>query len=208
MPNFLYKNIAEILSTNQPIRGIRFNYSDLNKRIVVPKFSTINNPEDPSSPGTNVELHLFLQNGAYVDTLYSVTYNIFAEVENGVPLKYVDLPIHDHLKTLKPVPGPYRVVYNFFRNLIGANYSESRLFVSDISTDRKEIRLTVTNKNDQTLLDELSNFVLEYMRGSKYTLPIILNFGENNIVDIVNVTSDGNNNYFYAKLLESKTTFK
>jgi hypothetical protein len=206
MPNFLYKNIAEILSTNQPIRGIRFNYSDLNKKIVVPKFSTINNPEDPSSPGTNVELHLFLQNGAYVDTLYSAKYNIFAEVENGVPLKYVDLPIHEHLQTLKPVPGPYRVVYNFFRNLIGANYSESRLFVSDISTDRKEIRLSVTNQNDQTLLDELSNFVLEYMRGSKYTLPIILNFGENNIVDIVNVTSDGNNSYFYAKLLEPLPT--
>ena len=202
MPNFLYKNIAEILTTNNPIRGIRFNQSDLNKRIVVPKFSTINNVEDPSSPGTNVELHLFLQNGAYVDTLYSAGYDISAEVENGNPLKYVDLPIHNHLAQLKPVPGPYKIVYNFFRNLIGSNFSENRLFVSDISPDRKEIRLTVTNQNDQTLLSEMSNFVLEYMRGSKYTLPIILNFGENNIVDISNVASDGSPTYFYAKLLE------
>ena len=54
MPNFLYKNLSDIIATNNPIRGDRFNYSNLNSRIVVPKFSTLNNPEDPSSPGTNV----------------------------------------------------------------------------------------------------------------------------------------------------------
>ena len=27
MPNFLYKNLTDIFSTNQPIRGERFNFS-------------------------------------------------------------------------------------------------------------------------------------------------------------------------------------
>ena len=206
MPNFLYKNINEILNTNDPIRGIRFNRSDLNKKIVVPKFSVINNPEDPLSPGTNVELHVFLPNGAYVDTLYSVLYSLDSKIENGNAIKYINLDIHYHLSNINLIPGPYKIVYNFLRNLIGGNYTDNRLFVSDISQDRREIRLSLTNPNDTTSLQELSDFVLEYLGGSKYKLPIVLNFGENNLVDIINVTSDGNTNYFYAKLLEPLPT--
>jgi hypothetical protein len=203
MPSFLYKNLIDIIATNKPIRGDRYDYSNFANTIIVPQFATLNNPEDPSSPGTNVELHLFLPNYSYVDTLYNATYTIDPRItESGEPLRYVVLPIHDHIKQLNLVPGPYKFVYNFFRNLIGSSQSENRLFVSDISNDRREIRLTLTNPTDLESLENLSSFVLQYMRGSKYKLPIILNFGENNIVDVINVTSDGNPTYFYVKLSE------
>jgi hypothetical protein len=203
MPNFLYKNLSDILATNNPIRGNRFIYSNLNSKIVVPKFSRLNNPEDPSSPGTNVEFHVFLPNAAYVNTLYLANYNIDPRVnELGEPIRYVILPIHDHIAQLNLVPGPYRVVYNFLRNLIGGNNTENRLFVSDISSDRKELRLTLTNPTDSNSIIELHDFVIEYMRGSKYKLPIVINFGENNLVDVVNVTSDGDPSYFYVRLAE------
>lgn len=203
MPNFLYKNLSDILATNNPIRGNRFNYSNLNGRLIVPKFSKLNNPEDPSSPGTNVELHVFLPNAAYVNTLYFANYNIDPRInELGEPVRYVLLPIHNHIAQLNLVPGPYRIVYNFLRNLIGSNDSENRLFVSDISTDRKELRLTLTNPSHVESVRQLQDFVIEYMKGSRFKLPIVINFGENNLVDVVNVTSDGNASYFYVRLAE------
>jgi hypothetical protein len=203
MPSFLYKNLVDIVSTNRPIRGDRYDYSNFSNTIIVPKFSTLNNPEDPSSPGTNVELHIFLSNFSYVETLYNASYEIDPRItESGDPLRYVVLPIHTHIKQLNLVPGPYKFVYNFFRDLIGSSQSENRLFVSDISQDRREIKLTLTNPTDVESLENLSNFVLEYMRGSKYKLPIVLNFGENNIVDVINVTSDGNPTQFYVRLSE------
>lgn len=203
MPNFLYKNLNDILAVNAPIRGERFRFNNLNGRIIVPKFSSLNNPEDPSSPGTNVELHVFLPNSFYVDTLYDTSYGVNPKLnEYGEPIRFVTLPIHDHISQLKLVAGPYRVVYNFLRNLIGSATSENRLFVSDISTDRKEIRLTLTNPNDVVSINDLKSFVVEYMKGSVYQFPVVLNFGQNNLVDIINVTSEGDPNYFYVKLAE------
>lgn len=207
MPSFLYKNILDIIATNKPIRGDRYDYQNYTSQIIVPKFSTLNNPEDPSSPGTNVELHMFLPNFAYVSTLYNASYEIDPRItESGDPLRYVVLPIHDHIRQLNLVAGSYRFVYNFLRDLIGSSNSENRLFVSDISQDRKELKLTLTNSSDIESLENLSNFVLEYMRGSKYKLPIVLNFGQNNLVDIVNVVSDGDPSYFYVRLAESLPT--
>lgn len=203
MPSFLYRNLTDIIATNRPIRGDRYDYSTFANTIIVPQFSTLNNPEDPSSPGTNVELHLFLPNFSYVETLYNVPYQIDSRItDSGEPLRYIVLPIHNHIKQLNLVAGPYKFVYNFFRNLIGSAQSENRLFVSDISSDRREIRLTLTNPTDLESIENLSNFVLQYMRGSKYKLPIILNFGDNNIVDVINVTSDGIPTYFYVRLSE------
>ncbi len=203
MPNFVYKNLNDIFAVNNPIRGERFRFNNLNGKIIVPKFSVLNNPEDPSSPGTNVELHVFLPNAAYVDTLYDIPYGVNPRLnENGEPIRYVTLPIHDHVTRLKLPAGPYRIVYNFLRNLIGSSNSENRLFVSDISSDRKEIRLTLTNPNDVQSINDLKSFVVEYMKGSVYKFPVLLNFGQNNLADIINVTSDGDSNYFYVKLAE------
>jgi hypothetical protein len=203
MPSFLYKNLSDIFITNQPIRGNRFVYSDLNSKIIVPKFSTLNNPEDPSSPGTNVELHLFLPNAAYYTSLNNASYYIDPRLtESGEPIRYVTLPIHEHIRELNVIPGHYRIVYNFFRDLIGSNNTQDRLFVSDLSSDRRELRLTLTDPTSLESVQQLTDFVVEYMKGSRYKLPIVLNFGENNIVDVINVTSDGNSSYFFVKLAE------
>jgi len=201
MPNFSYKNITEILTTQDPIRGVRVLQSDLNGRIIIPRFSSLNEPDDPFAPYTNVEFHAFLPNGAYVDTLYNINYNVvLKENPNGETIKYVVLDIHNDLRNARLIPGPYKVVYNFFRDVIGNSARENRLFISDISADRREIKLSLTDPNDLVSKKELSDFVLEYMAGSKYMMPVILNFGQNNIVHVINITSDGDPNYFYARL--------
>ena len=203
MPNFSYKNISEILTTQDPIRGVRILQSDLNGRIIVPRFSSLNQPDDPFAPYTNIEFHAFLPNGAYVDTLYNINYNVvLKENPNGETIKYVVLDIHNDLRDARLIPGPYKVVYNFFRNVIGSSERENRLFISDISSDRREIKLSLTDPNDLVSRKELSDFVLEYMAGSKYMMPVVLNFGQNNIVHVINVTSDGDPNYFYVRLID------
>lgn len=207
MPNFIYKNLSQILSTNDPIRGNRFNVNRLNGKIIIPKFESISNVEDPTTPNTNVEFHVFLQNGAYVDTLYNAEYSIQNKIIDGSSRNYVLLDVHKHLEQTKLVPGTYKIVYNFFRNLIGyssnnTNEQTNRLFISDISPNRKELRLTLTNPEDKVSRDNLASFVLQYMSGTKYISPVILNFGQNNTITVINVTSDGNTDHFYVKLLD------
>jgi len=202
MPNFLYKNLNEIFTTRDPIRGVRIVQNKLGRNIIVPRFDSVVNPEDPTTPSTNIEFHVFLPNGAYVDTLYSVEYGVDIRDENNETFKYVILDVHDHLEQTKIIPGPYKVVYNFFRNLIGSNSNDSRLFISDISLDRRELQLSLTKPNDEFAQGELSDFVLQYLRGSKFLLPIVLNFGENNIVDVINVTSNGEIDSFFVRLYE------
>lgn len=203
MPNFSYKNIKEILNTKDSIRGIRIFHRRLDKNLIVPKFSLLNNPEDPLSAGTNVEFHVFYPNSGYVGTVQGVDYDLYSQKNiNGNLDKYISLNVHKHLSILNLNPGPYRFVYNFLRNLIGSNSSVGKLFVADISEDRKEIKLSLTHPDNLTLIEELSSFVLQYMGGALYLPPIILNFGQNNIVPIVNVTSDGDPTYFYVKLFD------
>ncbi len=202
MPNFLYKNLNEIFTTRDPIRGVRILQNKLGRNIVVPRFDALVNPEDPTSLDTSIEFHAFLPNGAYVDTLYSVQYGVDLRNENNETFKYVILDVHSHIEDIKLIPGPYKIVYNFFRNLLGSNNNDSRLFISDISLDRRELQLSLTKPDDPIAQSQLSDFVLQYLRGFKFLLPIVLNFGENNIIDVINVTSNGELDSFFVKLYE------
>jgi hypothetical protein len=76
------------------------------------------------------------------------------------------------------------------------------MFISDISADRKELRLSLKNPENEQSLQDLRQFVLAYFSSMVHQPPIVLNFGENKIVDVVNVASDGNSTHFYVKLYE------
>ena len=101
---------------------------------IIPKFESISNVEDPTTPNTNVEFHVFLQNGAYVDTLYNAEYSIQNKIIDGSSRNYVLLDVHKHLEQAKIVPGTYKIVYNFLsRNavfIIGRN--ECHIFCYEI----------------------------------------------------------------------------
>lgn len=207
MANFEYKNIDEILSTNEPTRGIRI---DLVKdtKVIVPKFEQFN-PSVSGNGVESVELHVFLPNTAYISSLYDVNTWKIEQTEVSISdyveiVPKVSLDIHRDLgkKGLDLPPGVYKVVYNFFRNFIGSHSSPTKLFVSEISTDRRELKLSLTNQDDRDGRKSLSEFVLNYLTPSEYLLPVVLNFGENKILDVINVTSDGSITSFYVKLTE------
>jgi|LakMenEpi03Aug12_release.lakeMendotaPanAssembly.Ray.scaffolds.fasta_scaffold00957_46 hypothetical protein len=197
MSNFEYKNIEEILSTNNSIRGARI---DLNqeKKIIVPKFEyTTENEKSVNS----IELHTFLPNTSYIGSLYNISsWKIESSNSNN---KTISLDVHRDLgkNGLALSPGTYKIVYNFFTNIIG-DFNNQRLFVESVSSDRKELKLKLQTSSDSIGKTQISEFILSYLNPSKYLLPIVINFGENKIIDVINVTSDGDPTYLYVKLYE------
>lgn len=192
MANFEYKNIDDIITTTSPIRGTRVSLDD-NKLLEKRPVQFLLDPPDPKL--YNFEFHTFLPNTAYISTVYNIqTWEL--EGENLV------LDIHRDLRSARNIPGIYKVVYNFLKNAIGGNGSPVKLFVSDISPDRSELKLSLVNGDSVEGREQLKRFVLNYLKPNEYIPSFVLNFGENKIANIINVTSDGTPYSFYVKLYE------
>lgn len=212
MSNFNYTNIDSILSATNPIRGSRTRLSSVRRKIVVPTLG--DSEEQYFGRESSLELHVFLPNTTYVDnsSLYDVPFKIELRTEHvtigtsteTVTRKYVLIDVHDHIQNLLQLPPDnYKIVYNFFRNLIGGATDENgRLFIAEISQDRRELKLALKYPENTAAKTDLTRFVLNYLSSTTYLPPIIINFGENLIVDVINVTSDGDDTYFYVKLYD------
>jgi len=202
MSNFVYKNIDQILSDDFPKRGITTSLTDLEllqKQFVIPEFEK--NGIDPITNEKEffVELHVFLNNLAYVKTNYDVqTYSVIPSDPN--PL--IQFEVHKDIRDINIPSGEYKVVYNLLRNLVGGNESQSNLFISEVSTDRRELKLSLANPDSELARRQLARFVIETLKPKTFVPPIALNFGENKILDVINVTSDGDPTSFFVKLYE------
>lgn len=195
MNNFQYQNIEEILNSTIPIRGSRFTVSQ-DRRVIVPVLNVVDDPINNISKDS-FEMHLFYSDGGYVGSLYDIK-NWKVDDENDP--SNIHLNISENLNNFIIQPGSYKIVYNFFRNYIASEFSATKLFIAEISNDRRELVLALTNPNDLVEVEKLKTFVLEYLKPKTYFSPIVLNFGENKILDVINVTSDGSETYFYVKL--------
>lgn len=204
MPNFNYKNINDILLSKEPIRGLR-TYLNSEFRIVVPKFQNFQlNTTNSADSIESVEIHVFHPNSGYITSLYDLqTWKIDVGTDNKV--RQIHLDVHRDIFDLKLQASTYRIVYNFFRNFIGGAFS-SKMFISDISSDRKELKVSLSDPENPIALEQLRTFVLDYLTPKTYLPPIVLNFGENQIVDVINVTSDGSRTSFFVKLFDPLPT--
>jgi hypothetical protein len=213
MANFEYKNIDEIL--NNPFsRGNRISINTDPKKII-PNFKLKEGLELIASSREfgdssdvlrakyelgslmmeSIEMHVFLQNGAYLRSIYDLTTWTMDDAN-----LYLD--IHKDVQSLNLPPSTYKIVYNFIRNFIGSPTSPIKLFVSEISDDRREIQLKLTSIGNRIYVDALTNFVLDYLKGSTFLPKVVLNFGENKILDAINITSNGSTDSFFIKLFE------
>lgn len=198
MSNFNYKNIQEITRTNTPTIGQVISQEQLElleKTIVVPSV-------DLQDPSTSVELHVFLTNLTYLRSAYNistVTYEA-SGYDNFTPSLKMNL--HRDLQDLRLPANSYKVVYNFHKNFIGSVDSKDQLFVSEISSDRTEIKLSLVSQDSQEGRNQLAKFLFENFKPKKFIPPIILNFGQNRIYDVINVTSLGETTSLYVKLYE------
>jgi hypothetical protein len=195
MNNFEYSNIDEILLSNAPIRGSRFNVSK-ERRVIIPFLRTVDNL-DTNLQKDSFEMHLFYPDGGYIGSNYNIKSWQTDDEEN--PTK-IHLNPYEDLNKLIVQPGTYKIVYNFFRNYISSELNATKLFIAEISNDRRELVLALTDPNDGVQVNRLKSFVLNYLKPRNYFPPIVLNFGENKIVDVINIASDGSETYLYVKL--------
>jgi len=99
--------------------------------------------------------------------------------------------------------GEYITYFNFFNKQIGSELQQ--LYITEISSDRTEIRLDSTSLTDVDIVEQTTNFV-QLRNDSPYFLDFYLNFGENQLPIANNIqldNQDPNNPTVLIKLYEA-----
>ena len=84
--------------------------------------------------------------------------------------------------------GTYQISYNFYRKQLSSNVTE-KYFISEISSDRTEIRLD-SNVIVNELIISSSNSFIQTRENSEYFVDFYLNFGNNKTVIANNIQLD------------------
>ena len=87
--------------------------------------------------------------------------------------------------------GEYIAYYNFLQSRIGDQFSD-KLFISEISSDRTEIRLDSNELTPADISLETNSFI-EFRNDSEYFVDFYLNFGDNNLIIANNIKLDNEN---------------
>jgi hypothetical protein len=127
--------------------------------------------------------------------IYDLNGNILSENVNGYPSYYINnniitLTPEENLKNTGFTEGNYNTLYNFLRPKLGSN-SLNRYFISEISSDRTEIRVASTILSNTQIENGALNIIESY--NSPYFLDYILNFGNNTQAVVVNTALDKSN---------------
>ena len=86
--------------------------------------------------------------------------------------------------------GEYVAYYNFLNKEIG-NYN-STLYISEISSDRQEIRLDSQFISSLDLIEDAEDFI-DFRENSDYFVDFYLNFGNNNLIIANNIKVENEN---------------
>ena len=107
------------------------------------------------------------------------------------------------LKSQGFLEGTYNTAYNFLENRLGST-SNNRYYISQISTDRTEIRLDTTTISNAVVITSTNDFI-DFRTTSSTFVDFYVNFGNNNLVIANNVLldiADLNNPTVLIKLYE------
>jgi hypothetical protein len=83
--------------------------------------------------------------------------------------------------------GEYITYFNFFNKQIGSELQQ--LYITEISSDRTEIRLDSTSLTDADIVEQANNLI-QQRNDSPYFLDFYLNFGENQLPIANNIQLD------------------
>jgi len=97
------------------------------------------------------------------------TSNAISQIELNVEESFLD-PLFD--------TGEYIATYNFLNKHIGSQLEN--LYISEISSDRTEIRLDSTILDNASIIEQSKNFIFQ-REESDYFFDFYLNFGDNNL---------------------------
>lgn len=205
------KNIQDIMAKKEPTYGQRFTSADislLDATNVDVEFGTVN-PTVNSSNGIQspyqVELHVYSDTGGLITSDHNVlTWRL--QSSNGTNYsRNILLDIHNDVRNLGFTTGRYKVVYNFLRNFVGSYTNADRMFVSEISPSRRELKLKLTNPDSNESKEQLRSFVSLFTNVQTYAPELRLNFGDDKIVPVISIATFGSETTLLVKLYEPLT---
>lgn len=201
-----YKNIDQIQTASGSISAERFSRSKTDFLSFDAEESIYFNTDiTKQTEQQRVELHV------YSDDTW-ITGNHKVSIESKIPeyrnkstnqlIKFpaqpVAIDLYKQLESLKLTAGQFRIIVNFFINLIG-NYEKQHLRIDEISPDRREIRLRAIDADDPEFLQQITSFAKNVKQtSSTYFRTYLLNFSRNNCVSFINSVVIGE--YLYVKL--------
>jgi hypothetical protein len=103
--------------------------------------------------------------------------------------------------------GSYYITYDFYRKRLASSISEN-YFISEISSDRTEIKLISNTISGSDILTSTTDFI-QFREDADYFVDFYLNFGSNNLVIANNLqldTTDSENPGVLIKLYEPLPT--
>jgi len=155
---------------------------------------------------SSFEVNTFLSSSSYIEyfvydnnqNLLSTDYNFnqytvqnngqSAALDNTIPQIIIDP--EKSLVDLGYSQGEYVTYFNFFDKQIGSNLQQ--LYITEISSDRTEIRLTSTDLTEFDIVDQTTKFI-SFRENSNYFVDFYLNFGDNQLVIANNIQLDDQN---------------
>ena len=156
--------------------------------------------ETSFNPSTDyVEYFIYNING---DLLYSNNFGFpgYKLLDNQISID----PETD-IKALGFTEGNYNTVYNFLSNKLGSN-SFIQYFISEISSDRTEVRLDTTSIPNEEVIALTNQFISDQASIAAAYPDFYLNFGNNQLVIANNIlldTTDPTNPTVLIKLYEA-----
>ena len=159
------------------------------------------------NPNDRLEVHLYDGNQEQVESEYNYTkYTLGDSFEGDLygdllvdPQEFVSNAGYDY--------GNFNVNYYFYRDLLNSSPS-NKFFISDISQDRKELKVTTLKTDYNTLSQTYLDYITNRAQKSYYS-DFVLNFGLNNVFIGVNLlikTDDEQESSLFIKLYEPLPT--
>lgn len=210
-----YKNTSEILDYIGPLNAIRFTEDDkklLKGSLAESKFGSgnysYNSIEvfDNRRKSDQIELHVYTETGDYIGSEHQVQNWSHTTDERGI--RKVKLDVHNDIRRLNFARGNFKFVYNFNRNLIGSANTEEKLFIAEVSPSRRELLVRLTDPKSTYLQNQVRYFNTQVLNNNlaisrlNRQIELAMNFGNNNIIKVINIRVQPNRQEFLVKLYE------
>jgi len=168
---------------------------------------------------STIEINTFLTTGSYIELfIYDLNQNILTSdynfsqytiLNNGQSagsnnsISQIEIDPEKVLIDNGFDQGEYITYFNFFNKQVGSELQQ--LYISEISSDRTELRVDSTSLTDLDLIEQTNNFI-QQRENSPYFVDFYLNFGENELAIANNIqldNTDPTNISILVKLYES-----
>ena len=129
--------------------------------------------------------------------------DVTTNIGNNIYYDSITLNPSEDAKSFGFTKGTFYVLYNFYKKILGSSPLD-QYFISEISSDRTEIRLKSNDISADVLIEATNNFI-SFFTSTSYYPEFYLNFGGNRIFTAVNIrldSSDVTNPSVLIKLYE------